>query len=273
MAASYGNFGTFDESQHPELWRGCVGAWCPSLGPSGLRLYDHSGRSNHGALTSMDAATDWQVSDGRYALDFNAGGEHVLITPSFLTYPFSVSAWWYPTDLTKFSCVWSLSNLASPGDRWTVEMRNNSEGNVIAATAQSGAGGSYSQLNSTAACLANTWQHVCGVFRSATSRTIYLRGRNSATATANVTPINVNSSSIGRLATSFGAVLQCYGKVDSVMTYNRALSINEVALLASDRTVMYQRRRRQAYLFVGPTFNPAWASRSNTILQPFGSVA
>jgi hypothetical protein len=43
----------------PELWRGCVGAWNPGLGPTGLRLYDWSPYRNHGTLTNMDAGTDW----------------------------------------------------------------------------------------------------------------------------------------------------------------------------------------------------------------------
>ena len=33
--------------------QGLVGAWCPSLGPSGSRLLDKSGNANHGVLTNM----------------------------------------------------------------------------------------------------------------------------------------------------------------------------------------------------------------------------
>ncbi len=35
---SWQDFGTHDESAYPELWDGVVGAWCPSLGQTGLRL-------------------------------------------------------------------------------------------------------------------------------------------------------------------------------------------------------------------------------------------
>lgn len=33
--------------------QGIVGAWCPSLGPSGSKLLDKSGYGNNGALTNM----------------------------------------------------------------------------------------------------------------------------------------------------------------------------------------------------------------------------
>jgi len=47
------------EPLFPELWDGCVGAWNPGLGPSGLTLRDWSPYKNHGTLTNMDAGTDW----------------------------------------------------------------------------------------------------------------------------------------------------------------------------------------------------------------------
>ena len=74
LPASYSNgFAPRDgQPLYPELWRGCVGAWCPSLGPTGLTLRDWSGFGNHGTLTNMDPGTDWVLSGGRYALDFDA---------------------------------------------------------------------------------------------------------------------------------------------------------------------------------------------------------
>ena len=51
------------QSEYPELWRGLVGLWSPSLGPTGLTLYDWSGNKNRGALTNMDASTDWVVGE------------------------------------------------------------------------------------------------------------------------------------------------------------------------------------------------------------------
>ena len=92
---SWQDFATHDESAFPELWDGVVGAWAPCLGPTGLRLHDHSRRSNWGTLTNMDNATDWVVNDGQYALDIfddqyvDAG----TLQGESLGGPFSMSCW------------------------------------------------------------------------------------------------------------------------------------------------------------------------------------
>jgi hypothetical protein len=78
------------------LWQGVVGYWSASAGPSGYRLLDRSGRGNHGTLTNMDAATDWVVDGGRYALDFDGSNDFAdLGTTQFLTVgePYTLS-WW-----------------------------------------------------------------------------------------------------------------------------------------------------------------------------------
>ena len=59
---------------------GLVGAWCPSLGPSGYTLLDRSGRGNHGTLTNMDAGSDWLGMPGGWALDFDGTNDSVAIT-------------------------------------------------------------------------------------------------------------------------------------------------------------------------------------------------
>lgn len=63
---------------YPELWRGCVGAWAPCLGPTGLTLHDWSGYRTNATLTNMDASSDWVVSQGRYALDLDASNDYLV---------------------------------------------------------------------------------------------------------------------------------------------------------------------------------------------------
>ena len=59
------------------LLTGLVGAWCPSLGPSGYALLDRSGRGNHGTLTNMDAGSDWVGTPGGWALDYDGTNDYV----------------------------------------------------------------------------------------------------------------------------------------------------------------------------------------------------
>lgn len=58
--------------------RGLVGAWCPSLGATGFRLQDRSGRNNHGTLTNM-ASTAWVTSGGKGALSFDGVDDEIQI--------------------------------------------------------------------------------------------------------------------------------------------------------------------------------------------------
>jgi hypothetical protein len=61
-------------AKHPELWRGCVGAWNPGLGNTGLSLRDWSGNGNNGTLTG---GPTWGVTDGQQALDFDGVDDYV----------------------------------------------------------------------------------------------------------------------------------------------------------------------------------------------------
>jgi hypothetical protein len=67
-----------------QLERGVVGYWCPMLATTGLRLYDRSGRKNHGTLTNMNADSDWLTAKVRNTtgrvLDFDGINDHIPIT-------------------------------------------------------------------------------------------------------------------------------------------------------------------------------------------------
>lgn len=258
LPASYSNgFAPRDgRPLYPELWRGCMFAAAPCLGPTGLTLRDWSGRRNHGTLTNMDAGTDWVASQGRYALDFDGSNDYVSLATNITVYPFSVSVWWYPTDMTVFSTIFAISAATGADRRWTMEMRNNTESNFLALTAQSAP--TYSQTNSTASCVVNTWQHCVAVFTSATSRTIYLRGGNSATGATNVTPAGIDTTAIGRLVNGTGpsGVNYAKGQIDDVMLFDRSLPANEIRLLSSRRGIAYELApRRRSSVQVTASFN------------------
>jgi len=57
-------------------------------------LLDRSGRGNHGTLTNMEPASDWVVSGGRGALDFDGTNDRVSVTTiSLSTLDFAISCW------------------------------------------------------------------------------------------------------------------------------------------------------------------------------------
>jgi hypothetical protein len=88
---------------YPELWRGCVGAWNPGLGPTGLTLRDWSGYGNHGTLTNITAQNCWKISEGRHAMEFVSSTDQSVQISSAqnqLSLPpksFWISTWARPT--------------------------------------------------------------------------------------------------------------------------------------------------------------------------------
>ena len=79
------------EAENPGLRDGLVGLWALSLGPTGLTLFDVSGRRNHGTLTAMDPATDWVTTKKGWALDF-AGDDDYVTAPNIEDAIFAANA-------------------------------------------------------------------------------------------------------------------------------------------------------------------------------------
>ena len=76
LPGSYANGFTPRDGQplYPHLWKGCVGAWAPCLGPTGLTLREWSGFQNNGVLTN---GPTWAANQGKYALSFDGSNDYV----------------------------------------------------------------------------------------------------------------------------------------------------------------------------------------------------
>lgn len=84
------------KSAYPKLWKGLVGAWCPSLGPSGDRLLDWSGRQNHGTLGAFTLSSAWSVVAGVPCLTGSGGSQAVSFSATSMQTPnVTVSLWLY----------------------------------------------------------------------------------------------------------------------------------------------------------------------------------
>ena len=92
---------------YPELWRGCVGAWNPGLGPTGLTLRDWSGFGNHGTLTNMELDTDWTPSQGKWSLALDGTNESVLCGGGtfFQLQTLTLSSWCSSTSSGTFRSI------------------------------------------------------------------------------------------------------------------------------------------------------------------------
>ena len=208
------------------LLQGIVGAWCPSLGPSGYTLLDRSGRGTHGTLTNM-AATSWISSPGGWALDFDGTNDHVPVRAySGLTNHVTFAAWCNLREVSNFRTIISDCNSAGASINFHMETNGGKLGILWGANPYfRPQGGSIST---------NTWFHAV-VSRSgeagAWRARIFVNGVNvydNTTATAIGTS---NILTIGRAGEYNG--LFCDGAVDDVGAWGRALTDGEVAQLYS----------------------------------------
>jgi hypothetical protein len=248
------------EARFPTLWDGRVFSACPSIqGPSGLRLWDTSGRSNHGTLTAMDTATAWARNAGAYALKFDGSNDRVLVanSPAFAT----------PKDLTVSFWV----NTASSGSNVELIQKMGAGESRVNSSWESylnSSGRVYFRLNGTENNLISTvnlplsaWVNV--VLRK-TGATIAIFFNTAAAGTLGGQPdVNISTGSLTLGAYPDGS-FPINASFDDIVIYNRSLTSGEIRTLARRRGVSYDMRRDVVEGSSG--FQAAWARRQGQII-------
>ena len=239
-AGSYANgFAPRDgQPRYPELWRGCVGAWAPCLGPTGLTLRDWSGVGNHGTLTN---GPTWVASQGRYAMSFDGADDYCVSgsvgIPSGTSNK-AVGFWMNQRTRVSGSNI-GVVELAGSGRTFTLQSA------LIGGTV-------YVCTDSIAVSMVatgneipdlNVWNHMLFSFNGGTSSLEYwLNGiYKKSMAWSGTTAIT--AIQIGRR--SGVAVGYFDGLVDDVCIYNRTLLPHEIRLLASRRGIAYEMAPRR----------------------------
>jgi hypothetical protein len=138
------------EPLFPELWDGCVGAWNPGLGPTGLTLRDWSPYKNHGKNSSPSTA--FSVVSGRYAF---SGGFSTIASNKTIDNVRSVALWLRPATVSGFFVAASRDSNLGAGRSWYIA-RSNATLN-IAVWNDSGTLRNQSTGN---LLTANRWHHV-----------------------------------------------------------------------------------------------------------------
>lgn len=183
LPGSYANgFAPRDyEPEYPQLWNGCVGAWCPSLGPTGATLRDWSGRANIGTLRgSMLPSVAWKINRG-WSLELNGTTNYVLLEDNESLHPvIAVSAfgWVYPTA-AQTGFVFD-HQVGSPYPGFNLLLLN-SGGNLKVLSECAYNVNATSVIGATTVSL-NEWHHVGITWDGATSR-VFLDGKQDASAT------------------------------------------------------------------------------------------
>jgi hypothetical protein len=242
LPASYANgFAPRDgRPLYPELWRGCVFAAAPCLGPSGLTLRDWSGFGNHGTLTNMDAAGDWVASQGRYALDFDASNDYAATNCPRPNQSFGVSIWYQARAFDNRALFGD--NAAFDPNEWFVRINATNSINL-------GYGGSSNSFSTTTTV--NTWTHFAAWFEAGVSITVWHAGLNLGTAANAGTPPSGRTIAIG--SRRQGTLQTWDGLLDDVSVINKKPTDNEIRIRAMRRGIAYEMapRRRASVQVAG----------------------
>lgn len=255
LPGSYANgFAPRDgEPLYPQLWRGCVGAWAPCLGPTGRTLRDWSGFGRHGDLTNMEPGTDWVVNGGRYNLDHDGSNDYTRVSRGGAN---------IYSDLVgdKTVCAWVKTSTPGTGYRTVI-----SKDKTFAITIKDSVFITYdwaaaSDRSSGVNVADGVWHHLSVNVKAGVTNgsTLFVDGKAAATITyltqvGNAT--NDVSMMTGLDSTNNAAAEYPNGMIDDVRLYNRCLTDKETRLLAARRGIAYELAPRRRYAEQAAAFN------------------
>jgi hypothetical protein len=251
---SWQDFATHDESAYPELWDGVAFAASPCLGPTGLRLHDHSRRVNWGTLTNLVPSTDYVVQSGQYTLRFDGTNKSVQFSSlPLVTFArgFSMSCW--VRNITTPNADGSPFSYRLSPMIWI-------DGGLVKAFWNG-----VKASGSTTVTSRSAWS-MLSIAWTGSRAEVYIDGRlDGSGATASAPVPDVLPFAIGLYAES--PLRNVAGDVDDAVIWSRSLSPNEWRQLYQlGRGGMYQRRRRRAIYLPQAGFQAAWARGSNVML-------
>lgn len=238
--------------------RGLIGAWCPSLGATGFRLLDRSGRSNHCSMLST-ASTSWQTSGGKLAFAHDGTDDRVF-SSSFAMSAMndqnnSFSGWINPTTTSTNARFFGIGQFGvSFGFRFNFQ---NLEF-VFGGTA-------VLSVAMTSATYANRWTHVCGLADGAGAR-LFFDGVQVGTRSDTVSLAKTNGLGIGY---RFGVNSDFYsGFTDDFRIYARTLTPPEIRQLyiGGRGFGLLPERPKHRCKAAGAAFKAYWARRQSQLI-------
>lgn len=236
---------------YPKLWKGCIGAYAPCLGPTGTRLFDWSQYRRHGTLTNATVDTAWKTSWNQWCMNADGTNDYVIATgyPTSMT-TVSVSCWTYtPTGTPAFSAtLFSLPADSAAGDRGLDMFYSSGLRTAIYV-------GGSSFFITHALDPSAKWHHVCATFDGNAAVAIaYTNGAMSEYSSSAPSGAITMDGEMNLLRTgATGDYWTDY--IDDVRIYDRVLSHDEVKTLALRRGVAYELDPRWSQLEDATTGN------------------
>jgi hypothetical protein len=241
---------------------------------------DSSPYGNHGTLTGMDAATDWQYDNTiqRPCVDFTPNEYITLGTKATLKPTLQITyACWANVDTAYSGQVGLIGDLGASGDRgaWMAISTSDPYSSTMTAYVAINATTLYSVTTATitTSTMLNAWAHYAMTFSPTLGLSIFMNGvlvgsnavSPPSSIYANGLPVIIGSR--GDLSGYF-----MLGKIADPTLHNRALSLPEIQQLADPSNVMLSglilppRRKWWAVPSGTPaTFKSYWANQATQV--------
>lgn len=142
--------------------------------------------------------------------------------------PLSMACWFNSDDTAANQTLISIGTNGGNA-RWQMTALGATGGDPVQALSTN-SGGTANAAVTTSGFSANTWHHGCAVFASDTSRTAYIDGGNSATATTSITVSGTDTTRIGARGTTVGVYMS--GMIAEAAIWSVALTADDVLSLS-----------------------------------------
>lgn len=235
-------------AKYPQLWRGCVGAWCPSLGQTGSVLFGNSVRKNNGVISSTPITDVWGINE-KGCLVFNS--------TTFVTLPNST----FPTGTSARTFSFWARPGASAGTQNAIFYGVDTTGNRFSITctrtqiAVAVSGGNFGVTLTSS----TSWRHflVCVDAGKTLADVMFfvdgIKYAGSTIAGSSATSINTTNTShlIGK---GHSGVVWTDAMMDDLLVYNQSFP-QHAKILSLRRGIAFETMRRRVYSIPASTGN------------------
>ncbi len=226
------------EAANPNLWQGLVGLWHPTLGVTGATLRDVSGHGYHGTLSDSDM---WAVGPNGTVLSFNGTDQHTS-HPNAGDFdgsgPFSVHMLVRPLSSFGFDIFASRAQGSSAFTGWTIGPPGSGGQVRLQLLSNNGTGDRIVLQSAVRVYSVNVWSAVTVTYdgsKTAAGCKFFLNGKDAgASITFDALVGSIATSQPFEIGARTAAGNYANIHVDSVLLYNRALTLNEIKQLHVD---------------------------------------
>ena len=228
------------ESAYPGGWKRLQGLWAPSLGPTGMTLFDVSGRKNNGALTN---GPTWVLGDpqaGGYAVqldgtdDVNMGNTRAGAFGTDESFSFAAWMWHDSTGTANGRAV----SKQSVNPRWDFRISNAGTGQFLAFFDD---GATQYQLSFTDATLVNSWHHFVVVFDRSSTLRVYVDSvsRGTPVDVTGAGDFSTNSADL-KIGRRHDNTVPWKGRISDLAAWHRAVVSDEIQSLVANPNALLE---------------------------------